>query len=194
MKRTVAALILALAPAWTQTLTRRDRDYAMSQLHASRKMFLDSIAGLSSDQWNFKPAPDRWSIAECAEHITLTEDVLFDRVQQMLKSPAAPEKKPAASDEEVYRMMLDRSRKAQAPEAVQPARRWATPAEVAEAFKQKRDRTIAYVESTQDALRAHFDSQGRSDAFQWLLGIAGHTERHVAQINEVKADPKYPKE
>jgi hypothetical protein len=31
------------------------------------------------------------------------------------------------------------------------------------------------------------------DAYQLILVIAGHTERHVAQIDEVKADPRYPK-
>lgn len=28
---------------------------------------------------------------------------------------------------------------------------------------------------------------------QWMLAIAAHTERHLLQILELKADPKYPK-
>ena len=43
-------------------MTQEERDFAMSSLHASRKLFLDAIAGLSDAQWKFKPAPDRWSI------------------------------------------------------------------------------------------------------------------------------------
>ena len=34
---------------------------------------LDAIAGLSPAQWTFKPAPDRWSIAEVLEHLSHTE-------------------------------------------------------------------------------------------------------------------------
>jgi hypothetical protein len=30
------------------------------------------------------------------------------------------------------------------------------------------------------------------DAYQWLLLLAAHTERHTAQIEEIKADPKFP--
>jgi len=188
--------LLACAPAWSQTLSRSERDYAMSQLHATRKLFLDAIAGLSEGQWRFKPSPERWSIAECAEHVALTEDFLFGRVQQMLRTPAAPERKSALEDPKVYEMGVDRSRKAQATEpAILPKGRWALPEEVGAYFRQRRDRTIAYVESTQDPLRAHFsDSTAEAlDAYQMLIMLAAHTERHVAQIDEIKADPKFPR-
>jgi hypothetical protein len=66
----VAAFAGALIPA--QSLTQHDREFAMSHLHASRKIFLDAVAGLTPEQWNYKPSPDRWSAAECAEHITVS--------------------------------------------------------------------------------------------------------------------------
>ena len=31
------------------------------------------------------------------------------------------------------------------------------------------------------------------DGFEWVLFVAGHSERHTKQINEVKADPNFPK-
>jgi hypothetical protein len=31
------------------------------------------------------------------------------------------------------------------------------------------------------------------DGYQCLLLIAGHSERHLQQMREVKADPNYPK-
>src|ERR1051326_6081964 len=88
-----AAFVVAL-PLAAQTLTQHERDFAMSQLHASRKLFLDSVSGLTPEQRTYKPSPDRWSVAECAEHITVSEDVIFGLIQnQILKSPAAPEKR-----------------------------------------------------------------------------------------------------
>jgi hypothetical protein len=33
----------------------------------------------------------------------------------------------------------------------------------------------------------------RSDAYQWALLISTHEQRHILQIREIKADPKYPK-
>jgi hypothetical protein len=31
------------------------------------------------------------------------------------------------------------------------------------------------------------------DGYEWVLFVAGHSERHTKQINEVKADPNFPK-
>ena len=85
-----ATLLTAQAPA-PQTLSQSERDFAINHLQSTRKLFLDSITGLTPEQWSFKAAPDRWSIAECAEHITIAEDFIFGLVQnQVLKTPADP--------------------------------------------------------------------------------------------------------
>jgi hypothetical protein len=34
----------------------------------------------------------------------------------------------------------------------------------------------------------------RSDAFQWLLLISTHGQRHILQIREIKAAPGFPKQ
>ncbi len=197
MNRAPLLLLMAFATCFPETLTRSERDYAMSQLHATRKMFLDALEGLSDSQWRFKPSADRWSIAECAEHVLLSEDFFFQRVQQLLKSPPQPERKPAKEDHRVYLEGVDRSQKRKVSEpALQPKGAWASPEQLAREFKQRRDRIIAYVESTQDPLRAHFDGSGPEalDAYQWIIRLAAHTERHVAQIEEIKASPRYPRQ
>jgi len=188
----LAAALSVLAGG--EPLTRGERDRAMSHLHATRKMFLDSIAGLTEAQWKFKPAPNRWSIAECAEHIAISEDSLFEFMKKILQGPAQPANRAGLEekDQEVLEFSVDRTKKEQAPAFLQPTGRWASREELIAHFKKSRDHTIAYVRDTQDDLRGHFISSG-TDAYQWLLVIAGHTERHVAQINEVKAGPNYPK-
>jgi len=53
---------------------------------------------------------------------------------------------------------------------------------------------IEYIKSTNDDLRAH--SFGRTDpidCWQWMLEISTHSERHIQQIREIKADPNFPK-
>ena len=192
-------LVVAVCTAPAEPLTRGERDRAMSHLHATRKLFLDSIAGLTEAQWSFKPAPDRWSIAECAEHIAVSEDMLFLLVTaKILKSPPAAERKsgPSDKDELVLRSTADRSRKVETADFLRPKGRWPTREALVAQFKQSRDRTIAFVEATAEDLRAHSAPNPvyqSLDAYQYILLMAGHTERHVAQINEVKADPNYPK-
>ena len=197
MKQIIVGL-LALAAAGGAPLEQGERDRAMSHLHATRKVFLDSVAGLSDAQWNFKPAPERWSIAECAEHITVSEDTLFEFIQQTMKSPAEPEKKAEVrgKDEMILKMMPDRSVKAKAPEFLEPKRRWPDHAELIAHFKQSRDRNIAYIQTTGDDMRSHFrvhPFMKTIDAYQMMLLLSAHCERHTLQINEVKTDPNYPK-
>ncbi len=182
-----------------QTLSPHDRDFAINSLQATKKLFLEAVAGLTPEQWNFKAAPDRWSIAECAEHIAVSEDFIFGLVQnQVLKSPAAPEKKAEVkvTDEQILQMLPNRSQKFQAPEPIRPTHRWALPDDTVAHFTQSRDEHIKYIATTQDPLREHYSqhpAMGMLDAYQWILLMSGHTERHTEQINEVKADPKYPK-
>jgi len=179
------------------TLTQAERDRAIAELTASRQAFLESVAGLSPAQWNFKPDEKSWSVAECAEHITLSEDLLFGFITKAAQGPATPDKKSAVTDEFVLKAVVDRSHKFQAPEPLQPKHTFATPQEMLDHFKESRERTIAYVRDTQDDLRGHFFDHPvlkTMDDYQWVLLLSAHSQRHTAQLNEVKANPNFPKE
>lgn len=199
MRTLLCLLCLFPATALPETPIRGERDRAMSELHATRKQFLDAVSGLTAAQWNFKPSPAAWSVAETAEHIAVSEDFMFERVtKKVIASPAQPDKKAEVKgkDETVLTVIRDRGKKATAPEILAPKRRWATPEEMVQHFRQSRDRTIAYVEQTTDDLRSHFaphPAVGLLDAYQWLLLISAHSGRHIDQIDEVKAAPGFPK-
>ena len=173
----------------------------MSELHATRKLFLDAVEGLSDDQWNFKAAPDRWSIAECAEHIALSEEFIFGVVtKQVMSTPATPEKRDAVKgkDESIVKLLQDRSHKATAPEPIDPVKHHLSADEAMKQFIASRAHTIEYIKTTKDDLRDHFFDHpvpaiGTLDAYQWIMLISGHSRRHTLQILEVKADPNFPK-
>jgi len=196
---TVGFAQTAAAPA-TQTLSAAERETALKSLQETRDAFLKSIAGLSEKQWRFKPAPDRWSVAEVSEHIAVAESMIFGMIQgKIMTSPAAPEKRAevAGKDEIIMTRVPDRSHKAQAPEFLKPTNRWATREELTKAFEDSRKATMDYVRTTNDDLRDHFGPHpifGSLDAYQWILLISTHSERHTKQIEEVKADPNFPKD
>jgi DinB superfamily len=181
-------------------LSAAEREAALTSLQATHDAFLKSIAGLSEKQWKFKPAPDRWSVAEVSEHIAVSESMIFGMVQgKIMASPATPEKRAEVkvTDEQILKMVPDRSHKAQAPEFLKPTSRWATQAELVKAFEDSRKATMDYVRTSNDDLRDHFGPHpllGPLDAYQWILLISAHSERHTKQIEEVKADPNFPKE
>lgn len=195
MPKGLTLLLAAASFAAAAPPTQRERDFAMSYMHATRKMFLDSVAGVSKAQWEFKPAPEVWSIAEVAEHIAISEDTIFEMItKKILAGPAAAGSDPS-KDQKVIDALVDRSQKAKAPEMLRPANRWKSAEELIEHFKASRDRNIAYVQTSNDEWRAHIAPHPvlkAMDGYQWLLLLAGHSERHTLQLNEVKQMPGYP--
>lgn len=189
--------LAGLMPA--ETLSQGERDRAMSYLHATRKMFLDAVADVTPKQWSWKPSPEVWSVAEVAEHIAVSEDTLFGLVRKLAAGPVASEQQRAETkgkDETMPKGMVDRSRKAQAPEMLRPTHRWKTKEELVAHFKQSRDATIEYVKTTGEDLRAHVNAHpafGPLDGYQWILLIAAHSERHILQLKEVKDMAGFPK-
>src|ERR1700727_2364473 len=122
MKKYLALSLLAMAalPAFAAdggTLTDPVHTVLIEQMEMSKKAVLASISGISEAQWKFKPAPNVWSVQECAEHIVLSEGFIFDLSQQVLKSPAVPrpDRSNAEFDRQLAAGVQDRSHKATAP-------------------------------------------------------------------------------
>jgi uncharacterized damage-inducible protein DinB len=180
-----------------QNVTPQDIHKAVTYLQKTRADVLAATKGLSEAQWNFKPATNRWSVAQVTEHIAAAEDFLMDMVrQQVMKAPARTSPVDVrAIDEFVLKNIPDRSHKAQAPEPLQPSNRFGSPKASLKHFQESRAKTIQFVKQTKDLREHAMDNPiGKQlDAYQWVLFVAAHSERHTKQINEVKADPNFPK-
>jgi hypothetical protein len=197
-KLTLVLAIAAIVPLNAAPLSQADRDALIKDLERSRTVFLDAIADVKTDaQWNYKSAPDRWSVAECAAHIIAAEQYFRDQVAATLKTPPLPaEKQSAAGDAVIAKMVRDRSTKFQAPAQLEPVGKVVPRAQAVKDFEATRARTLQYVRTTQDPLREHGVSAtpaGVTTAYQLVLMLSGHTERHTAQLLEVKASAGYPK-
>jgi hypothetical protein len=180
-------------------VTDEERAALIAQLERTRDLLRAATRGLTPAQATYKTATDRWSVLECVEHLALTEPFLFGFSQNLLKSPAKPAKAAdelKAGDEKVLKGVADRTQKAQAPEPARPTGKFANLTAALEAYNARRAETIEYVRITQDDLRSHSFQMGPTemDDYQLLLMLAAHTERHTAQINEVKASVGFPKE
>jgi len=180
-----------------QELTQAEKEHALQYLESTKKDVLDATQGLSEAQWNFKPAPDRWSVAQVMEHIAAGED--FTRVnliqEKVMTLPGGePGRDVKKIDAAVEAMIPDRSRKAQAPEPLVPNNRFGSPEGSLKHFLESRETTEQFLRSTA-GLRDHVmdGPVGMMDGYEFILFIAAHCERHVKQINEVKADPNFPK-
>jgi DinB superfamily len=196
------ALVLAAFSAVAlraQDVSPADKDRALAYLESTKKGVVDATKGLSEAQWNFKPGPDRWSIAQVMEHLAAAEDLLRGMDQeQVMKSPAVPLRAAAEikkADEGVLALVPDRSSKVQAPDPLKPTNRFGSPAEAESHFLESRATTEQFLKTTPD-LRAHVGDSplGKLDGYEFVLFIAAHSERHTKQMLEVKADPNFPKQ
>jgi hypothetical protein len=200
MKRLLFALCLAVLAGpvlQAEDLSKAELDKAVKYLEKTRAGVVAATKGLSEAQLNFKQAPDRWSVAEVTEHIAAAEDLLMDLVQQkVMKSPARTE--PAdvkAIDEFILANVPDRTHKVQAPEPLKPNNRFGSAKDSLKHFQDSRAKTIEFLKTTKD-LRQHAMEAplGKTlDGYQWIIFIGAHSERHTKQIDEVKADPNFPK-
>jgi hypothetical protein len=197
-KLTILLTAVAVLPlSGAAPISQADREALIKDLERSRMVFLDAIADVRTDaQWNYKPAPDRWSVAECAAHIIAAEQYFRDNIAATLKTPALPAaQQSTAGDAVIAKMVRDRTQKFQAPAQLEPRGKVVPKAQAIKDFQATRTQTLDYVRTTQDALREHGTGTPpqMTTAYQLVLMLSGHTERHTAQLLEVKASPGYPK-
>jgi uncharacterized damage-inducible protein DinB len=197
IKRSLLYLAVAVSLAISAfAQSQADKDKALKYLESTKQGVLDATKGLSEAQWNFKPAPDRWSVAEVMEHIAAAEDFIRGNVDKVMAAPARPAGEDVkAMDDMVLAKVPDRTNKVQAPEPLKPTNRFGSPDAAVKHFLESRQVTEDFLTKHND-LRDHAaDSPfgGKMDPYEWVLFIAAHSERHTKQILEVKADPNFPK-
>ncbi|HEV3412939.1 MAG TPA: DinB family protein [Puia sp.] len=181
-------------------LTTAERKFAIDYLNKTKARLLNDVKGLSTAQLNFTANDSSWSVANCVEHIALSEDLIKDWMHGALIGPATPERKSEEkyTPETLIVIVTDRSQnRAKTGGAWQPEGNFPSTAAAIQTFISRRDSTIAYAGSTQDDLKNHFIDHpqwGALDLYEALVLISAHCERHTEQLEEVKANPNFPKQ
>jgi DinB superfamily len=192
----IALCVLAVNAFAADPAPVADKAALIKELQRTEARLLADVAGLSDAQWNYKPAADRWSVAECMEHITASEPFIRKMIADAAKTPLADDVKATAMhDEKILKGLVDRSQKFKAPEPLIPTNRFGNAAAAVEAFKKERAETIKLASDSPD-LRANGSKHfifGPLDTYGWFLFLNGHSERHTLQIEEVKASEGFPK-
>jgi hypothetical protein len=178
-------------------LTSAEREFAIQYLKKTALQVDSSLLNLTPEQMAFKPGTDKWSIAECVLHIAAAEATLWDMLETSLKEPANAEKREKIkfTDQELIKAVEDRSHKSKTFAALEPANSpYKSVKEALKSFKENRRRLIAFVQSTQKDLRSQVLELplGTYDAYQFILLISAHSNRHVQQIKEIKAEINFP--
>ncbi len=157
-------------------------------LKDSRAEFVAAAEGLSEEQAKTSPAPGRWSVVECIEHVIVAET----RFLGWLRNPIAEPPSPVNKEKEamILSRVVARETAIEAPEPVRPSGRFATYAEALAEFDAIRTQSIQFAESQGAglySLAAKHPFLGICNGSEAMVLIAAHARRHAAQIREIRS-------
>ena len=196
----LAAVItsVAAAPAAAQHAASADAAELVEMYYADSHTILKAVYGLSEDQWNFKSSPDRWSIAEVLEHIVLADTWGLETMKKEGADREMSADAVAAAEEQeagLVATLKDRSQKFEAPPPFQPTGSFGGPKALVAAFEKDRAAIGSYLEAVDFDMRARYATHpilGEMDMHGWAVFLLEHGNRHLQQIEEVKAAYGYP--
>ena len=193
MQRLLAGVALLIqlggVVAVAAALTESERQRLIAHLEMTGVWFIDEVTGLTPAQLAFRPAPGAWTILEVIDHLVVVGPIYWQDLQNALKAPAG--RKTRMTDIDILWYGIDRTNREQAiPTEVPKGLRDLNAG--LEAYRKQHARLLQYVRTTPDDLRNHYVERQGSDAYQWTLLISTHEQRHVLQLREIKAHPKFP--
>ena len=201
-------LTLAALPAFaaddppSSRLTEEERAELLQLFDESEILFFRLLAGVNDAQWSFKPAPERWSVGECAEHILRSNESLYGAAETALAHEADPEwyEKTKGKSEFLKMVMPNRNPGgaggASAPQEIRPTGEISR-GEILERFTALYEKARTYVSNTREPLKEHVEAHpfpifDPLNAHNWLIYIPLHTIRHSKQMIEVMETQGYP--
>lgn len=199
MKKTISFLffILLIHIAFAQSLTKDERKEALEFIDWTTKELKKSLKGLSEAQLNFHPAEDAWSPLECLYHIAYSEKALRASLDVALQAPAdsATKAQLTTTDLQIKNNIMDRSSKFKTATPFEPLNTgFKTFEEAWAVFEERREALVDLIKNTDLDFRNHIVTRafGKMDAYQFVIFIAGHSNRHTQQIEEAKGIAGYP--
>lgn len=174
-------------------LSPADRDFAIQYLNATHQNIADLAEPLSDEAWNFTPEDGGWSVANCLEHILITESAFFQMAQGYLgQSEPDPDFDSSLADGVLIGMMANRGTRVQTDAQFEPSGKWGTKQEMLEALRASRLKLTDFLSNTEMNLRDHKANTpfGELDTYQVFLLVGAHSQRHTFQMQEVLGEMK----
>ena len=193
MRKAIAGLTLAWSlgagTSVAAPMTALERQRLVAHLEMTASWFVDEVSRLSSAQISFRPTPESWTILEVIDHLVVVGPIYWQDLQNALKAPVG--RKTTTTDANILWYGIDRTNREKAIPSEVPNGLRDLQAGL-DAYRNQHARLLQYVRTTEDDLRGHFVERQGSDTYQWVLLISTHEQRHILQIREIKADPRFP--
>lgn len=187
-----AVFLAAALSVLADPMTQREREHLVAHLEMTQAWLTDEVSHLSSAQLNYRPAPDKWTVAEVVQHLAIAEPNYWKLFQDALKEPPKKLDKQA-NDADVLWYGIDRTHHEKTSADENPKDQTIDAAQALKTFLAMHARLLEVARSSDADLRGHAVPEWGVDAYQCLLEISTHEQRHILQIREIKANPGFPK-
>ncbi len=160
----------------------------LAHLEENRTVFTSRVSSISESEASKSRGPGCWTILEIVEHVGRAEGGMLRLLQSA--RPVDTSLESAEKEAELSRRIHSRENPASAPERVHPTGEFSSLAAALEAWSGARRATADFVVSWDvdlDFVTAKHPLFGVVSGYQYLLIMAGHAARHLAQIDEIRA-------
>lgn len=165
---------------------------------AATDRFIAGADSVTEAQAGFRPADDEWTIGEIVEHVSIVNGG-FLRITHKLLRQAEADPKPASADLNLGGVIVtedgQQAPKFQAPETVRPKGGIA----IADAVAGLRQTIVGFAEIQSRLEAVDLSEQkfphpavGPISAYQWMILLKEHSDRHLGQMERVKSAAGFP--
>jgi DinB superfamily len=162
------------------------------EIDETRARLVGAVEELTDEQLAFRPSPEKWSVAELVEHLSITEGRVARMLGALLSKlgPDAERAEGSPFEPVTVAEFVERAsrEKYTAPEEIRP-----TGVPLPDSLARLRDSRAAILDMRPrvelvDGTLARFPhpSWGPLDLYQWLAFLGLHEQRHLAQIEALK--------
>jgi DinB superfamily len=174
-------------------MTQRDRDNLVSHLQMTESWLVDEVSALSPAQLKFRMAPAKWTVAEVVQHLAIADPTYWQLFQDGMKRPSKHLERQA-TDADVLWYGINRVHHEKTEPYKDPKGQTVDIRQALDRFRKLHSTMVDYARTTDEDLRGHAVQDWGVDAYQCLLEISTHTQRHILQIREIKGDSGFPKQ
>ena len=174
-------------------MTQRERNNLTSHLQMTQSWLMDEVSTLSPAQLNFRMAEGKWTVAEVVQHLAIADPTYWQLLQDGMKQPAKRLSKQA-TDADVLWYGINRVHHEKTEPTKDPKGQAVDMRRALDSFQKLHSMMLEYARATDADLRGHAVEDWGVDAYQCLLEISTHTQRHILQIREIKAAAGFPKQ
>ena len=174
-----------------EPITSLERQRLVAHMEMTARWLDDEVTRLSPAQQSFRPSPNAWSILEGLDHLVVVGPIYWKDLQNAKSITGG--RVGLMNDVDVLWYGIDRTNREIALPTETPSRKLKDVPRAMELYRAQHAKLLQYVRDTNDDLRGRLVGRQQCDAYQWALLISTHEQRHILQIREIKANPKFPR-